>query len=758
MNESIFLLMATYFAHSTVFLAAAWSLERTGLARTTAVRELLWRCALLAGVATAALSLAWPSIEQATREVPARVTTAPRAPGASAISPESSLPARIPVVRGHRAPSSESSPGIATVRLLPRRTDWALPAVTRHFAYGITILWLLASIGGIAALLAALYRRASTLRRLPVCTDRPALTLLAHISKSNALRVPRLVEDPDSSSPTANLGSVLTLPPWALRGIGTRGLEAMLAHELGHIARRDVAWQLLTALVRAIFWFQPLNALAARRLAALAELGADDWAARATGNPRALAECLARCAGEIGRARAPKYAIAMTGGSRLLVRIQHLLQEKPMKSTRLRPVHRGLIAIALLIAVIVLPAIVIAPVIAGQGSSINLSSSLFGGEHTRVRINDNGLALSAEIRGAITFNDAENDVISLGEGDEAYIEQVIKGVRRRIEFEQANGKLVRRYAVDGRASSLDAEGRTWLATVVPTLLREAGIDAEGRVRRMLARDGAGAVLDEIALIHGNHVRKVYLSTLAGLGPLQHGQLTRAIALAGDIDSDFERSESFVALVGHQSLAAPQQAAMLDAIATMGSDFEARSVLEALAPKLAVDGADGAVAKAWASAVGTLGSSFERREALVALARRDVLPPAITQLALTAIAGIDSDFEQRTALEAFAPHVKGKPDLTFAYVKAVGGIDSDFERREALLAVLVGARIDAHTARAALDAVADMESDFEKGEVLKRIAARMPEDAGLIERYRAVARGMSDHERGQAEKALDRFAG
>jgi hypothetical protein len=33
---------------------------------------------------------------------------------------------------------------------------------------------------------------------------------------------------------------------------------------------------------------------------------------------------------------------------------------------------------------------------------------------------------------------------------------------------------------------------------------------------------------------------------------------------------------------------------------------------------------------------------------------------------------------------------------------------------------------------------------------------MPNDAALIERYRAAARELGDFERGQAEKALDRF--
>jgi hypothetical protein len=35
---------------------------------------------------------------------------------------------------------------------------------------------------------------------------------------------------------------------------------------------------------------------------------------------------------------------------------------------------------------------------------------------------------------------------------------------------------------------------------------------------------------------------------------------------------------------------------------------------------------------------------------------------------------------------------------------------------------------------------------------------MPNDADLIARYRSVARRLGDFERGEAERALDRFAG
>ena len=43
-------------------------------------------------------------------------------------------------------------------------------------------------------------------------------------------------------------------------------------------------------------------------------------------------------------------------------------------------------------------------------------------------------------------------------------------------------------------------------------------------------------------------------------------------------------------------------------------------------------------------------------------------------------------------------------------------------------------------------------------MLGDLAAKMPGDPGLLARYRAQARRLGDHERGQAERALDRFAG
>ena len=66
-------------------------------------------------------------------------------------------------------------------------------------------------------------------------------------------------------------------------------------------------------------------------------------------------------------------------------------------------------------------------------------------------------------------------------------------------------------------------------------------------------------------------------------------------------------------------------------------------------------------------------------------------------------------------------------------------------------------VDVALADAVLQSLASVGSGHEAAATLRVLAAAMPADAGLIERYRAVARRLSDHERGQAEKALDRFA-
>ena len=119
--------------------------------------------------------------------------------------------------------------------------------------------------------------------------------------------------------------------------------------------------------------------------------------------------------------------------------------------------------------------------------------------------------------------------------------------------------------------------------------------------------------------------------------------------------------------------------------------------------------------------------------------------------------IDSDYERRTLLTAAVQRTHDADKLAPAYSVAAHDIGSDYERREALVALIHAPGFGKASASAVLDALAGIGSDYDCREVLVALAKVMPNDPELIARYRGVAQHLSDYERGEAERALDRVA-
>lgn len=116
-----------------------------------------------------------------------------------------------------------------------------------------------------------------------------ALDLLSSRSRLAGLRhTPRLKESVALSVPaTVGLRQPVILLPANWRTWTQDKLEAVLAHEISHVARRDALTQLLSLLHRALFWFSPLAWWLDRHLIELAEQASDE-AALASGADRTL--------------------------------------------------------------------------------------------------------------------------------------------------------------------------------------------------------------------------------------------------------------------------------------------------------------------------------------------------------------------------------------------------------------------------------------------------------------------------------------
>jgi beta-lactamase regulating signal transducer with metallopeptidase domain len=103
--------------------------------------------------------------------------------------------------------------------------------------------------------------------------------------------------------------------------------DAMLAHELAHLAAHDPLWYLLADVGSAALWWQPLAWWARRRLHRASELAADEAASIFPDGPAALAGCLVTLGKQMTQRPAGSWMGVEGGGfrSNLAERVQRLL-------------------------------------------------------------------------------------------------------------------------------------------------------------------------------------------------------------------------------------------------------------------------------------------------------------------------------------------------------------------------------------------------------------------------------------------------
>jgi hypothetical protein len=372
------------------------------------------------------------------------------------------------------------------------------------------------------------------------------------------------------------------------------------------------------------------------------------------------------------------------------------------------------------------PAVPPAPPAPPAEGHIDFSSSDTSWVSTWAR---NGERTTVKGRGRIELTDDDADVRRLSPGGWFIVERTT-GVRSWIpwgsagtRFEaraSADGAVRRTFVVDGKELT-EPEGRRWLRTFLPSLVRNMGFAAEARVARILKQAGPEGVLREVAQVNNDSVRKVYYTQLFRQAALDSPVLARALEQAGQ---------------------------------TMASDYELAEVLIAAAGRF---GLDPAAAVAFGRSARRVTSDYEQRRALTPALRqtglaRESAGPLMRAAMPEGSGGIDSDYEMAELLLAIpASSIEAAPQ---AYFDAVGTIGSGYERRR-VLAAHAARRGLGHDRIGTLAALTgDMGSDYERAEVLLALAAHQRLSGAGREAVLAAARRIgSDHERGRVLSAL-----
>ncbi len=266
---------------SSILLLAAGTLSYALRNRSAAVRHAVWTAAVLAVPLLPLLSLhsdRWSPAPEIT-VIPAYTpqtahTPAPELPAPAEISPpEAGISVPLP-----------SAPVSA-----PQSYPWAVGLAGYLLTVSLLLLWTLA---------ARLRIRRWILGGTPVMNERTLGTFAKSGKRIGLSGEILLMEHPDVPAPLVCrvFRPVVVLPSGFADGLVDSELRAVALHELSHIKRRDTLVFALIAFVRAVFFFQPLLWIAARRVSYLAEIACDSEALKHESNPAAYAGLLTRVA------------------------------------------------------------------------------------------------------------------------------------------------------------------------------------------------------------------------------------------------------------------------------------------------------------------------------------------------------------------------------------------------------------------------------------------------------------------------------
>jgi len=375
-----------------------------------------------------------------------------------------------------------------------------------------------------------------------------------------------------------------------------------------------------------------------------------------------------------------------------------------------------------------------------ERTSVSKDSSNWNWHH-----NDDSEDLSVTIRGKVEFTDDYSDVKSISEGGDVRIKHDRHGVLRKFEASSEAGSIKRAYSINGQSGALDGDARKWLAQVLDQTVRLGGYDAKTRVQKILKQRGPRGVLDEIAQLKSDYVKRIYFDELFAQGQLDAINARQALHLAGtEISSDYEKAQLLVKMSDSYLVNDEMRAIYIEGVNTIDSDYERGRALAALLKKgdLSKDNVLFAI-----KSTASMKSDYERAQLLIKIASAFTLDQSAQTAYLASVASIDSDYEKGRALSALLTKAPEKGTLLFT-IKSTSSISSDYEQAQLLIKIANGFPLDQAAQIAYVSAVTSIGSDYEKGRALSALLNKGPGKDTLFVTLKSASTISSDYEKAQ----------
>ena len=213
----------------------------------------------------------------------------------------------------------------------------------------------LAGVTGLSLRLVAACLAVDRLRRRRSRSVPPALEarLAAIASRMGVTRTVRLLESASVRIPgvVGALRPAVLLPVGIASGLTAGQMDALLAHELAHVARRDYLVHLVQAFAETLLFFHPAVWWVSHRIRVERELVCDDLAVAATGDALLYARALLAVEERRLAPAAARLAMAADGGggrggAGLSARIRRLAGRAPARASAPAPWIAGVLALS----------------------------------------------------------------------------------------------------------------------------------------------------------------------------------------------------------------------------------------------------------------------------------------------------------------------------------------------------------------------------------------------------------------------------
>jgi beta-lactamase regulating signal transducer with metallopeptidase domain len=768
--------LADWTLKSTVLFVAAGVLTVVLRYRSAGLRHLVWGLALGAALILPLASLAaprwspplalpmpgageagWTGGAVATEDAAAQVST-------TLSSSALSLPSALNQT-STPAPSGSVASDPASV---PSRSMWvAQVAVVARRVAGAWTSWLVAlwGAGGLLVLsaLGLAILRTRRLRQMGRPAPAEAQTLARLLAARLDLRRPvsLLAMDGNVMPMTFGVLHPVVLIPVAAAGWSDDRLRAVLLHELSHVKRLDCLTHLVARVTCAMYWFNPLAWVAARRLRIERELACDDLVLSAGSRASEYATHLLDIArGLRVGALAGAAGIAMARPSQLAGRLLAVLDASRARDMVTGRLAAGSLAAALMVMVplagartweevapvpaertaeAAAPAATQAPRFSAR-SALSAVNSHATQEPTVVAEPEARRSVSALMprwlpvqsaacawnpsdRSTSASHNANDDQFTIrikvgacslrvdGEGEVTFSDNDddVTALSRGgfFHIEERGGDVERRVEIERGTNGLE---RKWFVDG-----KERPYDAEARawlartLLVMFRRTGFDAE---------NRAQRL----------LQKGGVEAVLQEVAFIRSDWAARQYYQVLLTQPNL---DQAALLRVVRQAGreidSDFELAELLTTVAEHQPLEEN---VRLAYVEAVGSIRSDFERHRALKPVLTRQGISREMAAAMLQSAKSIGSDFELAGLLIEITEAHAIDATLAPAFFDALASVSSDLERHRVLTAVARQAKGDQAVLDRALEASAAMRSDFELASFLSEVSTSYPPERPL----------------------------